>query len=47
MGNRLKPRSIKNRHWLALTFAGALCMESRFTSSFTVRFATARSAGTT
>ena len=26
MGNRLKPRSIKNRHWLALTFAGALCM---------------------
>ena len=26
MGKRLKPHTIKNRHWAALTFAAALCM---------------------
>ena len=26
MGKRLNPYSVKSRHWLALTFAAALCM---------------------
>ncbi len=29
MGKRLNPYSVKSRHWLALTFAAALCMALR------------------